>query len=95
AKTNLDDPNRTYIGERLKDEFKNIALYGIDGPANVRETPNGKVIGSIENGAYVWVLLKKGDWYKIAYNNLTGWTHKKNLVDVWDVKKYNENKGND
>ena len=60
-------------------------LYRVDGPANVRSKPNGKVIGQMENDTYVWVWPKdkKGKWYPILQNGLQGYTHKQNLIKVF------------
>ena len=60
-------------------------LYRVDGPANVRSKPNGKVIGQMENDSYVWVWPddKKGKWYPILQNDLQGYTHKQNLIKVF------------
>ena len=61
------------------------ALYRVDGPANVRNKPNGKVIGQMENDSYVWVWPKdkKGKWYPVLQNDLQGYTHKQNLIKVF------------
>ncbi len=60
-------------------------LYRVDGPANVRSTPNGNVIGQMENDTYVWVWPKdkKGKWYPVLQNGLQGYTHKQNLIKVF------------
>lgn len=60
-------------------------LYRVDGPANVRSKPNGNVIGQMENDSHVWVWPKdkKGKWYPVLQNNLQGYTHKQNLVEVF------------
>jgi hypothetical protein len=69
--------------------YSNAKLYRIDGPANIRKTPNGEIIVSLENGVCVWVVETKSDgWSRIIYNDLRGWTYKKNLIDIWDVKKH-------
>ena len=60
-------------------------LYRVDGPVNVRNKPNGNVIGQMENNTYVWVWPKdkKGKWYPILQNGLQGYTHKQNLIKVF------------
>lgn len=60
-------------------------LYRVDGPANVRSTPNGNVIDQMENDTYVWVWPKdkKGKWYPVLQNGLQGYTHKQNLIKVF------------
>jgi len=56
----------------------------IDGPANLRDAPGGKTIGSFPDGFVVLLEGQKGDWFYIRgyYDRPceTGWTHKKNLV---------------
>ena len=58
------------------------ALYRVDGPANVRETPGkGKVIGSLKDKTYAWAApdpLNK-DWYLVLQNDISGYTHEGNL----------------
>lgn len=62
----------------------------IDGPANLRDQPNGKVIGSFEDKFTVLIEGQKGEWYFIrgywSKECETGWTHQKNLVP-YDGKK--------
>jgi hypothetical protein len=58
-------------------------LYQIDGPANIRETPNGQKIVVFEDKTYVWAVSQKGDWFDIIQGEIRGWTHKDNLVDIW------------
>lgn len=60
-------------------------LYRVDGPANVRLKPNGKVLGQMENDTYVWVWPdeKKGKWYPVLQNDLWGYTHAQNLIKVF------------
>ena len=72
-------------------DYSNTKLYMIDGPAKVRANPNGKEVAVLDNGVYVWVISNKDDWYEIAYNDLAGWTHKQNIIDPRDVKKFNNN----
>ncbi|MBC7693154.1 MAG: hypothetical protein H7222_15425 [Methylotenera sp.] len=58
----------------------------IDGPANIRDAPDGSIIGSFPNRFIVLLTAQKGDWYQIqGYWERaceTGWTHKKNLLPV-------------
>ena len=56
--------------------------YVIDGPANLRDKPKGKVIGNIENDVEVKMINKKGDWYEVESGNLKGWTFKDNIKEV-------------
>lgn len=65
---------------------KNIpVLYRIDGPANLRDKPNGKVIAQLADKTYVWVWPdnKKGKWYPVRQNDLSGYTYKQNLIKVF------------
>ncbi|MBQ8843538.1 MAG: DUF4424 family protein [Elusimicrobiaceae bacterium] len=60
-------------------------LYRIDGPANLRDKPNGKVIAQLADKTYVWVWPKEkeGKWYPVMQNQITGYTHKQNLIKVF------------
>lgn len=60
-------------------------LYRVDGPANVRKEPNGKIVGEMKDGTYVWVWPeeKQGKWYPVLQNDLQGYTHKQNLIKVF------------
>ena len=60
-------------------------LYRIDGPANLRDKPDGKVTAQLADKTYVWVWPndKKGKWYPIRQNDLSGYTHKQNLIKVF------------
>ena len=60
-------------------------LYRIDGPANLRDKPNGKIIGQIADKTLVWVWPneKKGKWYPVRQNESAGYTHEKNLIKVF------------
>ena len=60
-------------------------LYRIDGPANLRDKPNGKVIAQLADKTYVWVWPdnKKGKWYPVRQNDLSGYTYKQNLIKVF------------
>ncbi len=40
----------------------------IDGPANCRLKPHGEVLLSLNDGIYVCVLEREGDWFKIIVN---------------------------
>ena len=60
-------------------------LYRIDGPANLRDKPNGKVIGQLADKTYVWAWPeeKNGKWYPVRQNDLSGYTHQQNLIKVF------------
>ncbi len=65
--------------------------YSIDGLANIREAPNGKIIDSLPYGQGVRVKEIRDAWALIEYskekkfscssdaNSITGWTHERNL----------------
>jgi hypothetical protein len=54
--------------------------YAINGPANIRDNPSGKIIATLNDLTLVLVLENKGDWYHILYASVDGWTHKDNLI---------------
>lgn len=55
----------------------------IDGPANLRDTPKGKIIDSFADKFIVLAEGQKDDWYFIrgywSRECHTGWTHKSNV----------------
>lgn len=61
------------------------SLYRIDGPANLRDNPNGKVTAQLADKTYVWAWPdeKQGKWYPVRQNDLSGYTHKQNLIKVF------------
>jgi len=61
-------------------------LYKIDGPANIRQLPNGKKIGQMANNTFAWVTAEEGDWCRVIQGDFAGWTHKQNLIDFWNQK---------
>ena len=54
----------------------------INGPANIRDNPEGKIIAMLDDMTKVIVLSQKGDWYEILYANVRGWTYKDNLSSI-------------
>lgn len=52
----------------------------IDGPANLRSTPGGSVIASIPDKSNVQVIDYAPQWFKIKYQDKTGFTNEKNIV---------------
>jgi hypothetical protein len=60
------------------------ALYRVDGPANIRFMPNGKKTGEFADKSYVWVLSREGNWFNVVQGGLRGWTHKDNLINIWE-----------
>ena len=84
----LTQPDRDAMEEFKNNiKFSDAKLYKTDGSVNIRNTPNGKKIGKIKDGEYVWVVESAQDWSKIVHNDLRGWTHKQNLIDIWTVDK--------
>lgn len=43
------------------------------GPLNVRATPGGTVVGSVNEGDVVTILGTEGNWYRISIGDLTGY----------------------
>lgn len=68
-------------------KYSNAKLYRANAAAAILDKPEGKKAATIEKGADLWVVEEKGDWRRIVYNEIRGWTHKKNLTDIWDVGK--------
>lgn len=63
-----------YEGSQNKKFYENIQ-YGIvkvNSSLNVRETPNGKVIGSVYKDEKVQVLKEENGWYYIEYSTSKG-----------------------
>ena len=56
----------------------------IDGPANLRDSPSGKIVGTFPDKFVVLIQGQKDDWFLISgyweRSCETGWTHKKNLL---------------
>jgi hypothetical protein len=72
-------------GKKIEGDFeKNRRM--IDGPANLRDAPNGKMIGTFPDGFYVLISGQKDDWFLVSgyweRECETGWTHAKNLKYV-------------
>jgi hypothetical protein len=51
----------------------------IDGPANCRDSPTGKVLRSLPDRERVRVKTREGEWYRIQSKSTSCWTHRKNL----------------
>jgi hypothetical protein len=51
----------------------------IDGPANCRDSPTGKVLRSLPDRERVRVKAREGKWYRIEVKSTSCWTHRKNL----------------
>ena len=71
------------IGGKKTDDNPVAQRRIIDGPANLRDAPNGKIIGSFPDKFVVLIDGHKDDWFLIRgyweRSCETGWTHKKNL----------------
>lgn len=48
--------------------FINVMAANIDGPANLRDKPNGRLICSINDNQYVYAYDPKNNWFKITVN---------------------------
>lgn len=51
-------------------------LYVRSDQLNVRDTPNGKIVGKVFKGQTIFVYAKKGDWVSISRRDQTLWVHK-------------------
>lgn len=54
-------------------------IRSVDGPANCRETPKGKIVSSIPDLAKVNIRERKEDWYRVEFNGKECWTIRNNL----------------
>lgn len=82
-KAEIEAQNKEKVIESSNNARAEKAIkYVIDGPANIRKKAKGKeLIGSLETGAEVRILSKKGDWYEIEGGGLQGWTYKDNVKE--------------
>lgn len=66
----------------------------IDGPANCRDKPKGKVLQSISNGTKAKAIgctdRCKG-WYHLSIGKVKCWTHSKNVKDYLDYPTEKQN----
>ena len=71
----------------VEDFIKQGVELHIDGPANVRSKPNGKILYSLAQDTAVHVekttLVGKAKWYLVRWQQsgktLKGWTHQQNI----------------
>ncbi len=67
-------------GAKSSEHFGRAAIHG---PANLRDAPEGKLIGSLPDQMDVFVEAQKNEWYYVRLFQPrqceTGWTHAKNL----------------
>lgn len=70
-----------FVGTKLKPRLPHDikVTKKIDGPANCRDTPAGKIIRSIPNQASVVLRARKNEWYLISESGKECWTNRKNL----------------
>lgn len=54
-------------------------ISSVDGPANCREKPKGKIVSSIPDLAKVNIRERKEDWYRVEFNGKECWTIRNNL----------------
>lgn len=51
----------------------------VDGPAQVRNRPNGRILFSVPDGAEVRLIRAAGSWWEIEHARKRGLTHAKNI----------------
>jgi len=66
--------------EGAKDEA--IEFYLVDGPANIREKPDGDIITSWPDNKPVLLLRSKNEWKLVGDQSSYAWTHNKNLRPI-------------
>jgi uncharacterized protein YgiM (DUF1202 family) len=68
--------------EDKKEEVKDKEIYTTTANLKFRNSgsPSGTVITTIPKGKQVTYLSKKGSWYKVTFNSLTGWVSSSYLV---------------
>ena len=71
------------VGGKQADDNPIAQRRIINGPANLRDAPNGKIIGSFPDKFVVLIDGHRDDWFLIRgyweRSCETGWTHKMNL----------------
>ena len=68
-------------------EVRSLSQYGekagayawVEGPAHVREKPDGRLLFSIPDGAEVRLIRPEGSWWEVESMRKRGFTHRKNL----------------
>jgi uncharacterized protein YgiM (DUF1202 family) len=51
-----------------------------DGTANLRQTPNGRVVGTVQSGELVLVVGRSGEWRRVVTDNWkSGFIHSSRL----------------
>ncbi len=48
---------------------------------NMRREPEGDVLYTLKEGTYITLIGERGGWYKVTYNNSTGYISKQYVVD--------------
>ncbi|MCQ2270983.1 MAG: LysM peptidoglycan-binding domain-containing protein [Bacteroidales bacterium] len=79
---NISNPNIIRIGQVIKiageakEPTNKVSKMTVTASAlNVRSTPNGTIIGVVNNGTVLNVIGNDGEWYKVEYKNGTGYCH--------------------
>jgi hypothetical protein len=70
--------------------YSNCIAENIDGPANIRANPQGKIIFSLEDNEYVYAYELEDNWYKIMVTAMVKLKDLKNDTIIKpNVKLYN------
>jgi len=57
------------------------------GRLNLREVPQGKVIGKLDNGAVVEKIDEVGNWFKVQVGGMIGYVSRDYLVEIVETAK--------
>ena len=72
--------------------FQTLMAGTIDGPANIRIKPNGKIMASLNDKIFVNELNTKNNWYKIHFSgyirNHKNQSNKENEILLINKKGY-------
>lgn len=68
------------------DNYQNLGVANVESYLNVREEPNGAVIGKMIRYAGCEILGEEGDWYKIKSGPVTGFVSKEFILTGEDAK---------
>lgn len=77
---NISNPNIIRVGQVLSlvgAQTNKVVTFTVkaNGGLRLRETPNGTIILVMPNGAKVEKIGADGKWYKVKYNDKTGYCH--------------------
>ena len=67
-----------HVSKEIPSQFYEEKM--IDGPANLRDKINGKIIVSIPDKSPVVVMDIEDHWFKVKYQDKIGYTQENNLV---------------